>query len=126
CRELQRIGKSGYIEVPSRVVESIVGLEGQRYAGYYHHRWLVDVEPGRLVFRFKSHLIHESSRYHLPRRHLARLRPEDRVSFLFWEGSFECVELIQISGLEVARELEAFVRVRLTAGDRLRQLPRRC
>jgi SAM-dependent methyltransferase len=124
CRELQRVAKRGYIEVPSRIVESTVGAEGRRYAGYYHHRWLVDVEANGLVFRFKSDLIHESFRYHLSRSSLKRLRAEDRISFLFWEGDFDCVEVIQIARVEVARDLESFVESRLTASDRFRRYPR--
>jgi hypothetical protein len=50
----------------------LIGVESNRYTGYYHHRWLIDVVgEGReteMVFRFKPHCIHESFRYDLPRR----------------------------------------------------------
>ena len=52
CSELIRIGKSGYIEVPSRIVESIIGLDGRRYAGYPHHHWLIDIFWNKIIFFF--------------------------------------------------------------------------
>jgi methyltransferase family protein len=45
CREMQRVGKRGYIETPPREAESTRGIAGkwkinkQYFAGYYHHRW---------------------------------------------------------------------------------------
>lgn len=107
--ELVRVAKAGYIEVPSRTVESIRGFESPGYAGYYHHRWLVEIEGNRVVFRFKPHLMHGSRRYHLPRSFRRRLAPVDHVQWLFWEGSFEFAEQIQVSRLEVEEELERFV-----------------
>jgi ubiquinone/menaquinone biosynthesis C-methylase UbiE len=37
CREINRVAKAGYIEVPSRAMETIFGLEHRGYPGYYHH-----------------------------------------------------------------------------------------
>lgn len=121
CSELMRVARRGYIEVPSRTVESIRGLEGRNYAGHYHHRWLVEISHGTISFRFKPHCIHEDRRYHLPARALRSLAPEDRVQFLFWEGGFEAREVIQVSHVQTRRELAAFAarRAPLTLGDRL-------
>ncbi len=62
CSELQRVGKAGYIETPSRIKESIIGMDSQlpfskEYAGYWHHRWLVEEQNGELIFTFKSPLL---------------------------------------------------------------------
>lgn len=38
CSEIIRIGKRGYLEVPSRLLESSMGVEGKNHAGYAHHR----------------------------------------------------------------------------------------
>lgn len=112
CSEIVRIGKRGYIEVPSRTMESIMGLEGKHYAGYYHHRWLIEIEGSEIIFRFKPGLLHNSWRFHFPKSYLKKLSEEERVSWLFWEGAFQYKEVIQISYLKVAHELEEFVRRR--------------
>lgn len=108
CSELMRVARRGYIEVPSRLVESVRGLEGRNYAGHYHHRWLVEIAGDRISFRFKPHAIHEDRRYHLPARLLRSLEPEDRVQWMFWDGGFEAREIIQISHLQTRRELADF------------------
>jgi hypothetical protein len=110
CRELVRVAKRGYLEVPSRRMESIRNLEHRGYPGYYHHRWLVDIEQNLVTFRFKTPLMQESWRYTFPKSYLRRLSQEDRVSYLFWDHRFDFRELIQISEDKVAAELEAFVR----------------
>jgi SAM-dependent methyltransferase len=109
CAEMMRVARRGYIEVPSRLIESVRGLEGRNYAGHYHHRWLVEITGNRISFRFKPHAIHEDRRYHLPARFLRDLKPEDRVQWLFWDGGFEAEEIIQISHLQTRRELADFV-----------------
>jgi SAM-dependent methyltransferase len=109
CAEIQRIGRRGYIEVPSRIAESVMAAEGRRYAGLYHHRWLVDIEGDEITFRFKSHLIHESRRFHIPKRALRSLSDSDQVAWMFWEDQFRYREVVQISKVETEKELAAFV-----------------
>src|SRR5204863_8798249 len=41
-RSINRVGKAGYIEVPSRLEEQTLGVHGP-WVGWSHHRWLVDV-----------------------------------------------------------------------------------
>jgi hypothetical protein len=110
CRELNRIAKAGYIEVPSRRMESIFGLERPGYPGYYHHHWLVEIHDNTIDFRFKTPMMSSSWQYRFPRSYLRSLAPEDRVSWLFWESSFEFREVFQLSEQNVADELAAFIR----------------
>jgi hypothetical protein len=110
CQEINRVAKRGYIEVPSRRMESIRNLEHRGYPGYYHHRWLVEVGRHDVIFRFKTPLMSSSWRFTFPKSYLRALKGEDRVSWLFWEGKFRYHEVIQISEDKVAEELEAFVR----------------
>lgn len=110
CAEMIRIGKRGYIEVPSRLVESIRGLEGRRYAGYYHHRWLIECTGNRLTFRHKPHSLHNSRKHYLPNLLLRRMKDEDRVTWLFWEQDFDYVEVIQLSSRKVEEDLELFAK----------------
>jgi hypothetical protein len=59
-REMQRVGKRGFIEIPSRFFEQLYGLEYKKLCGASHHRWLIDLkinpETGKneLVFVFKN------------------------------------------------------------------------
>ena len=109
CSELIRVAKRGYIEVPSRLVEQTFGLEGQNYAGYYHHRWLVDIGENSIDFRFKVHLLHKSWMCHFPKSFTDTLKEEQWVSWLFWDDSFEYREVLQVAECEVEDELARFV-----------------
>jgi SAM-dependent methyltransferase len=112
CSEIVRIGKRGYIEIPSRLAESCRGWESDRIAGLTHHRWLIDVDQERADLRFlmKHHMIHADRRFSLPRSFYRRLPEEKRVSWLFWDGTFSFSERT-IHGLtDIAAELEGFVR----------------
>ena len=110
CSEISRIGKRGYIEVPSRMAESTLGLEGEKYAGYCHHRWLVEIENSEIIFRFKPHLLHESWKFCFPSSRVHSLNEALCVSWCFWEGSIKCREIIQISRECMERELESYIR----------------
>ena len=110
CKEMNRVAKRGYIEVPSRLMESIWNLEHRGYPGYYHHHWLVDIADQGITFRFKTPLMCSSWRYTVPKSYLRRLRAEDRVAWLFWQGTFDYREVFQLSEASVAAELELFVR----------------
>jgi hypothetical protein len=62
CSEMQRVGKAGYIETPSRGAESVMGRDWaspfrEEYAGFWHHRWFVEIKGDGLVFIFKSPLV---------------------------------------------------------------------
>jgi hypothetical protein len=109
CSELMRVGKRGYIEVPSREWESCRGVEHPRLAGLSHHRWLIDMEGNRIRFLQKYHLIHSDWRYSFPPSHLRRLPPERSVQWLWWEREFSFVE-VTIHGIDNQRaELASYV-----------------
>lgn len=110
CSEMIRIGKRGYLEVPSRTFESIMGLHGRHYAGYPHHRWLIEIVKNKIIFRFKSHAIHESWKYHLPKSYRQELKEEDEVIYLFWKDHFEFEEIVSVSQLQIEKELEQFIK----------------
>jgi hypothetical protein len=108
CREMMRIGRRGYVEVPSRVAESCRGVEpGQ--VGWSHHRWLIDMGDSGLVFLMKYHTIHRHWRLSFPPSLLRRLGEAQRVQWLFWEDRFACEERT-IHGVEsIIEELAGFV-----------------
>lgn len=114
CSEMIRVGKKGYIETPSRLIESTIGVEGEHYTGYFHHRWLVEIENSEITFRFKPHVLNESPRYCFPKSFLRRLGDEDRVAWLFWDGNFKFKEIIVFSCMNVTRELQQFAETKKT------------
>lgn len=101
-----RIGKAGYIEVPSRAWESCRGhIPG--IAGLSHHRWLIDINDNGLRFLQKFHQIH-NWQYSLPPAVLKEMSEQDKVSWLFWEESFEFSE-VTLHGEAQVEELTRFV-----------------
>jgi hypothetical protein len=52
CREMGRVGRSGYIETPSPIAEACRGVDykSPRWRGYHHHRYLIWVENDTLMF----------------------------------------------------------------------------
>jgi hypothetical protein len=108
CAEMIRVAKRGYVEVPSRVVESCRGVEpGQ--VGWTHHRWLVDIRERRITFTMKYHMIHSRRKFSLPHSYFRSLTERETVQWLFWEDSF-AYEEATIHGVEnIATELQSFV-----------------
>ena len=119
CSEIDRVGRAGYIEVPSRLEEQSYGFQGP-WVGWGHHHWLIDVTPGRIEFVFKHHILHGRESDHFPAGFQQRLSPEERVQQLWWEGSFEYGERVMMSAEEIDPYLADFVRRELAA----RPLPR--
>lgn len=112
CAEMMRIGKRGYIEVPSRLAETSRGWELPNIAGLSHHRWLIDIdaERSRISFLMKFHRIHSHWRFSLPNSYYASLPPSQHVQWLFWNDRFEYEERT-IHGLDtIDAELEGYVR----------------
>lgn len=108
CRELVRVAKSGYIEVPSRLVESSRGIERPFYCGYYHHRWLCEVEGTKIKFQFKPAMIHAYRRFHFRKPWYKRVNPELAAVGFFWQDSFQFEERIIIERDEVQQDLVDF------------------
>lgn len=126
CAELNRIARAGYIEVPSRLEEQSYGVNGP-WVGWSHHRWLVDVTPGRIEFVAKPGVLQGRRDCRFPAGFAASLRPEERVQALFWEGRFEFGERIMMTAEELDGYLSDFVAGHLAAnglGSRLRRRAR--
>jgi hypothetical protein len=89
CSELNRVAKSGYIEVPSRLEEQTYGFQGP-WTGWSHHRWLIDADQGAhsITFVHKSAVV-ERDDSHFPPEFRETLSPEQRVQTFWWEGSFD-------------------------------------
>jgi len=113
CAEMLRIGKAGYIEVPSRLEEQSFGVYGD-FVGWPHHHWLVDVEGSRIEFVFKDHAIHTDPRCYFPREFWEGLTDEERVQTMWWEGDFSYGERIFMEERPQDRYLPELVERELT------------
>jgi hypothetical protein len=139
CRELSRVAKAGYVEVPTIYAELLHWREGP-YLGHEHHRWLCEIEDGELVFMHKPHSIHADRRLRVHRRWTREMRLEDHLQGVFWEGELRARERVCVGGFprdelaakvrarfaptrtelaaEAVRERTAAARARLLAGPR--------
>jgi hypothetical protein len=105
CSEIVRIAKRGYIEIPSRAIETTRGIEKWQYTGYYHHRWLIERDDnGTLVFTNKTPALLKYPKYYL------NLYVSSPVLGFFWEGSFNFKENIIIEKRDVFNDLGSFVK----------------
>ncbi len=94
CSQLQRVGKAGYIEVPSRFRECARSSADARITGWEHHRWIVDVEDGTLIFTQKNPWVHQFDYLgEARRRYIAHFHHQ--FTAVYWKGSFDYVERTQ-------------------------------
>jgi Methyltransferase domain len=121
CRELCRVARAGYVEVPSRLEEQSLGVHGP-WIGWSHHRWLCEVLDGRIEFVAKPHLLHARRSDHFPAGFHATLTPEERVAQLWWEGGFEYGERVFLEAAELDAYLADFVAAHRPARRPLRRL----
>jgi hypothetical protein len=103
CRELSRVAKRGYVEVPHVAEELTWGVQGP-WVGWSHHRWIVEREGEGLVFTHKPHLLAAEGR-HLP--------ADDRTwepLGLWWEGELPAREQVFVGADEFDPWLEGLLR----------------
>ena len=104
CAEIDRVGRAGYIEVPSRLEEQSVGVHGP-WVGWSHHHWLVSVSPQGVEFVFKSGVLQGRPDFTLPAELGRALDDGERVQTLFWEGGLRASERVFVQPDELDRYL---------------------
>jgi hypothetical protein len=109
CAEMIRVARRGYLEVPSRIVESCRGIEPNQ-VGWSHHRWLIDIEGSEITFLMKYHTIHARRRFSFPSSYLMRIPVDRRNQWLFWDDAFSFRERTIHGPENIAAELDGFVR----------------
>lgn len=124
CSELERVGKAGYVEVPSRLEEQSYGIQGP-WVGWGHHHWLIDLEDDEITFVFKHHIIHGRPEAQFSAAFRKRLSPEQRNHVLWWEGGFRYRERLFHGPDELEPYLADFVTEHLPLRDRARRRARR-
>jgi SAM-dependent methyltransferase len=103
CREINRVGRAGYIETPSRLREIFAKGRLPRLRlvrgrmpeiGFYHHRWFVEADGTHLKFTAKTAALPEDRRHYLTRGDVGRKLTEAESGLgLFWDGGFTFEEL---------------------------------
>lgn len=104
CRELSRVARAGYVEVPTVEAELVYNVEGTgAFLGHEHHRWFCDLDaeltpddgPG-LVFWHKSHMVHGDWRLRvLPRWH-AQMSLDDALLGVHWADRLPARERLEL------------------------------
>lgn len=93
CQELQRVGKTGYIESISPIVSFVKDLDRTGVVGYPHHRWFVEYGDRQIKFTHKNHLIQTMKEYHVEKPQEAKgLNPMVMINGVFWSETFSAVE----------------------------------
>ena len=117
CEEIQRVGRAGYIEVPSRLEEQTYGVQGP-WVGWGHHHWLIEVEPdpAAITFVYKHQIIHGRPEMQFTREFWQKLDAAERVETLWWEGSFAARERVIVDADEADEWLAAPIAARPGAG----------
>lgn len=116
CRELSRVARSGYVEVPTVVAELLQHDDddgGGQHLGLAQRRWFVQMEGGELVFVHKSHDIHHDRALRISSRWQERLTVADERQGLFWEGTLPARERLLLT-LEDHRHLRDDLAAHLT------------
>lgn len=110
CSELTRVARAGYIEVPSRLEEQSP-MDDRPGVGWTHHRWLTDIDPdaGRVEFVFKHGVVYVAEEARFPQGFHSTLSDAERVTSLWWEGTFEFGERVMMSAEELDPYLSGFV-----------------
>ncbi len=104
CRELSRVAKAGYVEVPAPVEELTWGVQGE-WVGWGHHHWISELHGDELVFTFKPHLLCAEGR-HLPR---GAADGKPRVLTLEWSGAIRAREQVFVGADEFDPWLQALL-----------------
>jgi len=90
CRELSRVGRAGYIEVPRSAHELSQGVDAHHAGyGYHHHRWIVKWAEPVLNFLQKLHITEEMAS--VAKNAIAGFEPiywrnQIRAREIFWDG----------------------------------------
>lgn len=114
CEEMSRVGRAGYIEVPSLLDELTwqnPEASGGPWVGHMHHRWLCRLDGAGLLFIPKGHQLHSDWRLRVPPRWARRLSVEERILAHFWTGSLPAAERVTITDYPT-EELELAIRRR--------------
>lgn len=104
-REIQRVGKAGFIEVPSREWEHTIGVDSPNFCGFCHHRWVIELdERDVLNFTFKSPYLAQYGALEGP--------PTYKYLGFVWSGSFDFREKHFLEKNDIIQDIVDFKNIR--------------
>lgn len=91
CREMARVGRAGYVETPSPIAECSRGVDAGSagWRGYHHHRYVIWVRDGTLMFLPKYPFM-EHLNFGEAEAQMIGILNADPIfwnTYFFWEGS---------------------------------------
>lgn len=107
-REIMRVGKAGFIEVPHRIYESTKGVERPWWCGHYHHRWLVEIIGQKVIFQVKPHNLHSHPAFFWRCLPWQKVREAYKNTSLLWTDRFDVEERVIIDYCDVKQNLRDF------------------
>lgn len=93
-REMSRVGQTGFLLTIHRDFESLKNIEHPNYAGWMHHRWLIEPWGDRLQFTLKYPQLHVDPQY------TPAMTGRKEIG-LWWMGSLEAFEYLPRSDQEI-------------------------
>lgn len=114
CREMERVGKAGYIETPSPIAELCRGVDGgcPPYRGYYHHRFVIWVDGDELNFVSKYPIIEYLDTQELEAKWLEpklREAPQYWNTFYLWEDRIRATHIQHPIDFEIMRDYRSLL-----------------
>jgi hypothetical protein len=95
CRELSRVAKAGYVEMPTIYSELCYNRLGNGpWLGYSHHRWFCEREGDGLLFWHKDPGVHFDWRVRVLPRWQETMTLDDHLFGVFWEGELAAREYV--------------------------------
>lgn len=116
-KEMERVGKAGYIETPSPFQELARGQDSQllTYRGHAHHRWITWVQDGSLTFVTKYPPIEYVA---VPERLIKQclmMGPEYWNTYHYWEDKIEWKHLQSPLDYDLGQEYPAIISMAMLA-----------
>jgi hypothetical protein len=87
CREMQRVGKAGFISTVHRSYESST-VQYDGVVGYHHHRWLIEAweDQNTINFTWKTPILQQDPEYRAP-------KIKSWLLNIGWEKPFKAIEI---------------------------------
>jgi len=122
-REMQRVGRAGVVECPSRLTEQTIGVRDRmgKRPGHPHHHWIVESTGRDLLLYSKGDSLLSSTATLIPLNLTDTLRnqhPEAGTVSHFWSGDLNFSMMPPTACAERARDFVASLNI--SRSDRLR------
>jgi ubiquinone/menaquinone biosynthesis C-methylase UbiE len=113
CKEMMRVGKSGYINCPSKFIELLSPISESPnsilYNGFWHHRWLVNIVNNVLTFEQKHVFATVMNFTNDTTKKIIQAYPELGKVELHWTDKFDVQEIIRTDQTQAIQDLYLYL-----------------